>query len=1115
VRKLAAFDLDALYPIPQTHSRDALSASFERRMTLLSYAAYRRRHEVVKHLLVAGASPTVSERQPTGAISSEADDTRLRELLTRRFGAGMASAAAAYAVEVIVQMRNSAARDVALGAVLPPCSACDEAGGEASGEAGYSTVCFDPCGCACCEGCVWSVLLKGNGDGDLRCPCCGSRPPLRGNDGPLQRDDANVEAAQRTEEVGDSTTTPTDLPEWTCECCAYMSVGARPCCRNCSAPRPPPTRPPPPSFCADLATSIKAFRSSSTAAAAAAASAAAASAAAASAAARTDPSRLEVAARPDGLEREAEAAGVATAALGAAPAAGAVQDVVGGARDEESVLGAAPCQTGAVPAASDARVIVGDGVRVCVEMMVGSRRSFGQKLTFLVGSAPLDIRLAPAEGDAATEGEPAEGGAASSLPPEPPLELQLVLDGRQLRAAAHTSEASHPMPADAMSDAMVDEPGGAPGGASGSGPPQPGDQPEEAQLVMRHAGRGDRVRAAGTLHAVATTTAGLGGSSGSGGSDGSTRWELRAESALLLRPLDVGALQERTRTRPSAGAKENGAGRPSKTSSKRAKGGARRARAAAAAAAEGGAPDEAGLGVDDRGMEEARARRMPSKFRALPPREAALATLRTLSWAQRRDVASAAAADGDLAMIDALLSLGFDLAVPLDDYGQTATFLAAANGHLPVLRRLLERGFSPDCPAHGGTTASCAAAARGHYEALALLCEGGADVGAIGSAGVSPLGWILRAVGSLPEVPRLTANEAREALKRLAKLERTAADSTLAADGGGLQPVSSSFGGEATRGLAWYQRRGLNAGARAIIPAELRAMVAVAAPVAGNASSQGVVRGGRQADGGGGDDDDDEPAALGVLGVAPQTWWQQADGTWSNAVIGSATAHGLRHEARPPPALALSPHGCPRCVAGAAPDARECGPSMTRLVRLIDHAADHPGAGACFIDGGIPESVLAALEGLFRSLPLAERNRGSQGLNDRSYFADNEGWVTEALKGAVMAAGGGAPCEGEVMAAMRFLSYFEAGGGLPPHVDLSRTRRDGRTSLCTFILYLTDCEAGGETVLLQRLAQPSRILAAVTPRRGRLLLFPHTCPHMAAAVVAEGLPKVLLRGEML
>jgi hypothetical protein len=37
-------------------------------------------------------------------------------------------------------------------------------------------------------------------------------------------------------------------------------------------------------------------------------------------------------------------------------------------------------------------------------------------------------------------------------------------------------------------------------------------------------------------------------------------------------------------------------------------------------------------------------------------------------------------------------------------------------------------------------------------------------------------------------------------------------------------------------------------------------------------------------------------------------------------------------------------------------------------------------------------------------------------------------------------------------------------------------------------------------------------LAKVTPKRGRLLLFPHNCPHKGNAVV--DVPKLLLRGEI-
>ena len=78
----------------------------------------------------------------------------------------------------------------------------------------------------------------------------------------------------------------------------------------------------------------------------------------------------------------------------------------------------------------------------------------------------------------------------------------------------------------------------------------------------------------------------------------------------------------------------------------------------------------------------------------------------------------------------------------------------------------------------------------------------------------------------------------------------------------------------------------------------------------------------------------------------------------------------------------------------------------------------------------------------------------------------------------------------------------------------------------SFLLYVTDCVSGGETVLHScrpgdaALAKqggvapgPRTALLKVAPRSGRLLLMPLECPHSAAAVV--GAPKVLIRGEVL
>eukprot|EP00802_Teleaulax_amphioxeia_P032065 Tamp_35775.p1 GENE.Tamp_35775~~Tamp_35775.p1 ORF type:complete len:101 (+),score=5.91 Tamp_35775:35-304(+) len=87
---------------------------------------------------------------------------------------------------------------------------------------------------------------------------------------------------------------------------------------------------------------------------------------------------------------------------------------------------------------------------------------------------------------------------------------------------------------------------------------------------------------------------------------------------------------------------------------------------------------------------------------------------------------------------------------------------------------------------------------------------------------------------------------------------------------------------------------------------------------------------------------------------------------------------------------------------------------------------------------------------------------------------------------------------------------------MAPHVDLSKkTPGDPRGSTRTFLLYLEGCGDGGETVLLEKegptIAGSGRCLATVQPVRGRLLIFPHNCPHAGLAVIDA--PKLLLRGE--
>lgn len=110
--------------------------------------------------------------------------------------------------------------------------------------------------------------------------------------------------------------------------------------------------------------------------------------------------------------------------------------------------------------------------------------------------------------------------------------------------------------------------------------------------------------------------------------------------------------------------------------------------------------------------------------------------------------------------------------------------------------------------------------------------------------------------------------------------------------------------------------------------------------------------------------------------------------------------------------------------------------------------------------------------------------------------------------------------ENLTMPHMRFLHYSKIGGGLPAHVDLARTDELGQRSTHTFILYLWTAQTtgeteigqkaeNGETVLLTRMEDSAAAtLVAVEPRRGRLLLFPHMCPHLARPIAS---PKLLLR----
>ena len=146
---------------------------------------------------------------------------------------------------------------------------------------------------------------------------------------------------------------------------------------------------------------------------------------------------------------------------------------------------------------------------------------------------------------------------------------------------------------------------------------------------------------------------------------------------------------------------------------------------------------------------------------------------------------------------------------------------------------------------------------------------------------------------------------------------------------------------------------------------------------------------------------------------------------------------------------------------------------------------------------------------------------------DRSYFHDTEGWLIRAIAaaaapaaaaaaaaptastsaaaaaastavalGAALAAANGAACV--VLPRMRVLRYTRPGGALPPHTDLPRAAPDvspaARTTH-TFLLYVGDCNGGGETLLLEALPGDERLALAGGLARGARGASPNPNPN--------------------
>ena len=169
-----------------------------------------------------------------------------------------------------------------------------------------------------------------------------------------------------------------------------------------------------------------------------------------------------------------------------------------------------------------------------------------------------------------------------------------------------------------------------------------------------------------------------------------------------------------------------------------------------------------------------------------------------------------------------------------------------------------------------------------------------------------------------------------------------------------------------------------------------------------------------------------------------------------------------------------------------------------------------------------PDDFLHMLDNLGHSLPVPETEMGRRAA-ERLFFCDAIGCIQEALTSLLRSAGFG---DVHVSPWLRFLRYKSPNVPLVPHVDyqwlpgyisasLPGYSPAGLSTTHTLLLYLTDCQDGGETWLLEEASEVSdtpEALARVPARRGRVLLFPHERLHMGTAL--RRLPKMMLRADV-
>ncbi|CAK9103138.1 Ankyrin repeat and SOCS box protein 2 (ASB-2) [Durusdinium trenchii] len=212
IRKLSLLDVDSLHEAPEC-------ITWEHRISLLYYAAWRKRDHFVSALLHARANPSVREE------GLQNHPSPARSEMAMHIVDGLRTESAVWLCHALVHLRFRGKRSGETGC----CEECKTSNSERAVK-GFGALLAWPCGHRCCEDCLWQRLSevassKGvSAAAELLCLNCG---------GPALPTEAQGQGQPR----GVAPPFDAKKEDWQCCSCGYSNFARRQFCRNCEAPR--------------------------------------------------------------------------------------------------------------------------------------------------------------------------------------------------------------------------------------------------------------------------------------------------------------------------------------------------------------------------------------------------------------------------------------------------------------------------------------------------------------------------------------------------------------------------------------------------------------------------------------------------------------------------------------------------------------------------------------------------------------------------------------------------------------------------------------------------------------------------------------------------------------